>query len=89
MPAKPVIVVNSSVTLSAYMRPCAAAAFNLYIYRFFLLFQQGKGIFVHTTDTPAMMRQTRHAMSHIRLYPTEGITNMLSNLARSLSHIEE
>jgi hypothetical protein len=52
-------------------------------------FQQGKGIFVHTTDTPAMMRQTRHAMSHIRLYPTEGITNMLSNLARSLSHIEE
>lgn len=52
-------------------------------------FQQGKGIFVHTTNSSAMMQQARHSMSHIKYFPSEGISNMLSSLAHSLSHIEE
>jgi hypothetical protein len=52
-------------------------------------FQQGQDIFVHSTNSSAMMWQTRHSLSNFRYYPAEGITNFFTTFTHSLSHIEE
>lgn len=52
-------------------------------------FQQGSDIFVHSTNSTAMMWHVRQSLRHFRLYPSEGLTNLFSSFAHSLSHIEE
>lgn len=52
-------------------------------------FQQGSDIFVHSTNSTAMMWHVRQSLRHFRLFPSEGLTNLFSSFAHSLSHIEE
>ncbi len=52
-------------------------------------FKQGKDIFIHTTNSSAMMWHVQHSARYFRYYPTESVTNFFAAFAHSLSHIEE
>ena len=52
-------------------------------------FQQGNDIFVHATNSSAMMWHVRQSARHFTYYPLESFTNFFASLAHSLSHIEE
>lgn len=52
-------------------------------------FTQGESIFVRSSDSNAMMWHVKHSARYMRYYPTEAVTNFLSNFAHSMSHIEE
>ena len=52
-------------------------------------FQQGKEIFVHATNSSAMMWHVRHSARYFKYYPSESITNFFTSFTHSLSHIEE
>lgn len=52
-------------------------------------FSQGKDIFVHTSNSSAMLWQVRRTAKYFRFYPTESLTNFFTTFAHSLSHIEE
>lgn len=52
-------------------------------------FTQGKSIFVRSSDSDAMFWHVKHSAKYMQYYPSEAVTNFLSNFAHSLSHIEE
>ena len=52
-------------------------------------FQQGRGVFVHASNTSAMLWHVRHSARYFRYYPAETFTNFFANFARSLEYIEE
>ena len=52
-------------------------------------FTQGKSVFVRSNDSDAMMWHFKQSARYMHYYPSEAFTNFLSNLAHSLSHIEE
>lgn len=52
-------------------------------------FSQGKNIFVHTSNSSAMLWHVRRSAKYFRYYPAETITNFFTSFAHSLSHIEE
>lgn len=52
-------------------------------------FSQGKDIFVHSSNSSAMIGHVQRSVSSFRYYPQESITNFISSFLRSLSHIEE
>lgn len=53
-------------------------------------FQQGENnIFVHNSNSMAMLWYIRHSARYFKYYPSESITNFFSSFAHSLSHIEE
>ena len=52
-------------------------------------FSQGKDIFVHTSNSQAMLWHVRRSAKFFRYYPAETVTNFFTAFAHSLSHIEE
>ena len=52
-------------------------------------FAQGKNIFVHTSNSQAMLWHVRRSARYFKYYPTETFTNFFASFAHSLSHIEE
>jgi len=52
-------------------------------------FSQGKDIFVHTSNSSAMLWHVRRSAKYFRYYPSETMTNFFTTFAHSLSHIEE
>ena len=52
-------------------------------------FSQGKDIFVHTSNSSAMLWHVRRSAKYLRYYPSEAVTNFFTSFAHSLSHIEE
>ena len=52
-------------------------------------FSQGKDIFVHTSNSSAMMWSVRRSAKFFSYYPAETLTNFVTSFAHSLSHIEE
>ena len=52
-------------------------------------FEQGKDIFVHTSNSQAMLWHVRRSAKYFRYYPAETLTNFITSFAHSLSHIEE
>ena len=52
-------------------------------------FSQGKNIFVHTSNSSAMLWHVRRSAKYFRYYPSETVTNFFTTFAHSLSHIEE
>lgn len=52
-------------------------------------FTQGENIFVHTKNSNTLMWQIKNSTRYMKYYPTETVTNLFSNFAHSLSHIEE
>lgn len=52
-------------------------------------FSQGKDIFVHTSNSSAMLWHVRRSAKYFKYYPTEATTNFFTSFAHSLSHIEE
>ncbi|UKK47006.1 nucleotidyltransferase family protein [Prevotella sp. E9-3] len=52
-------------------------------------FKQGKDIFIHASNSSAMMGQVRRSVRYFKFYPSESITNFFSSFTHSLSHIEE
>lgn len=52
-------------------------------------FSQGKDIFVHTSNSSAMLWHVRRSAKFFKYYPTETLTNFFASFAHSLSHIEE
>ena len=52
-------------------------------------FQQGEDIFVHATNSSAMMWHVQHSARYLKYYPAESITNFVVSFIHSLSHIEE
>ena len=52
-------------------------------------FSQGKDIFVHTSNSSAMMWSVRRSAKYFKYYPAETMTNFFTSFAHSLSHIEE
>ena len=52
-------------------------------------FSQGKNIFVHTSNSQAMLWHVRRSAKFFRYYPAETVTNFFTAFAHSLSHIEE
>lgn len=52
-------------------------------------FEQGGDVFVHASNSAAMLWQARRSMHYFRYCPTESVTNILTSFARSLSQIEE
>jgi hypothetical protein len=52
-------------------------------------FQQGKDIFVHTSNSQAMLWHVRRSIKFFKYYPSETFTNFFASFAHSLSHIEE
>lgn len=52
-------------------------------------FLQGKDIFIHASNSSAMMGQVRRSVKYFKFYPSESITNFFSSFTHSLSHIEE
>ena len=52
-------------------------------------FSQGKNIFIHTSNTSAMLWHVRRSAKCLSYYPTETVTNFFTAFAHSLSHIEE
>ena len=51
--------------------------------------QTGDDIFVHTSNTRAMLWQARRSARYFSYYPSESISNLLASFARSLTDIEE
>ena len=54
-----------------------------------LRFTQGNDIFVHTSNSRAMLWQARRSARYFRYYPSESVSNLLASFARSLTDIEE
>ena len=54
-----------------------------------LRFTQGNDIFVHTSNSRAMLWQARRSARYFQYYPSESITNLLASFTRSLTDIEE
>lgn len=54
-----------------------------------LHFSQGNDIFVHTSNSKAMLWQAKRSARYFRYYPSESITNLFSAFAKSLTDIEE
>ena len=52
-------------------------------------FSQGKNIFVHTSNSQAMLWHVRRSARYFSYYPMEVTTNFFTAFAHSLSHIEE
>ncbi len=52
-------------------------------------FTQGKNIFVHNTNSGAMVWYIRHSTRYFKYYPKETATSFVSSFIHSLSHIEE
>ena len=52
-------------------------------------FSQGKNIFVHTSNSSAMLWHVRRSAKYFKYYPSETLTNFFTSFAHSLSHIEE
>jgi len=52
-------------------------------------FSQGKDIFVHTSNSQAMLWHVRRSAQYLKYYPSEAMTNFFTSFAHSLSHIEE
>lgn len=52
-------------------------------------FSQGKDIFVHTSNSSAMLWHVRRSAKFFKYYPAETMTNFFTSFAHSLSHIEE
>ncbi|MBQ3632523.1 MAG: hypothetical protein II949_15040 [Prevotella sp.] len=52
-------------------------------------FEQSGDIFVHASNSSAMLWQARRSMHYFRYCPAESVTNILTSFARSLSQIEE
>jgi hypothetical protein len=52
-------------------------------------FSQGKNIFVHTSNSRAMLWHIRRSTHYFRYFPLETVTNFFTTFAHSLSHIEE
>ena len=52
-------------------------------------FSQGKDIFVHTSNSSAMLWSVRRSAKYFSYYPAETLTNFVTSFAHSLSHIEE
>ena len=52
-------------------------------------FSQGKNIFVHSSNSQAMLWHVRRSAKYFRYYPAETVTNFFTSFAHSLSHIEE
>jgi len=52
-------------------------------------FSQGKNIFVHTSNSSAMLWHVRRSAKYFSYYPSETMTNFFTTFAHSLSHIEE
>ena len=52
-------------------------------------FSQGKDIFVHTSNSSAMLWSVRRSAKYFSYYPAETLTNFFASFAHSLSHIEE
>lgn len=52
-------------------------------------FSQGKNIFVHTSNSSAMLWHVRRSAKYFKYYPSETMTNFFTSFAHSLSHIEE
>ena len=54
-----------------------------------LLLISGEDIFVHASNSSAMMWHVRQSARNFRYYPSESFTNFFASIAHSLSHIEE
>lgn len=54
-----------------------------------LHFSQGNDIFVHTSNSKAMLWQAKRSARFFRYYPSESITNLFFAFAKSLTDIEE
>lgn len=54
-----------------------------------LRFSQGKNIFVHTSNTSAIVWNARRSARFFRYCPPSSITQLFSSFARSLTNIEE
>lgn len=52
-------------------------------------FSQGKNLFVHTSNSQAMLWHVRRSARYFKYYPNETFTNFFVSFAHSLSHIEE
>lgn len=52
-------------------------------------FEQGKGVFVHASNMPAMLWHVKQSAKYFRYYPSESLANLMTSFARSLSGIEE
>jgi len=52
-------------------------------------FKQGKDIFVHASNSSAMIGQVQRSASNFKYFPQESITNFITSFLHSLSHIEE
>ena len=52
-------------------------------------FSQAGDIFIHTSNTRAMLWQARRSARYFSYYPAESISNLLASFARSLTDIEE
>lgn len=52
-------------------------------------FQQGRGVFVHASNTSAILWHLQHSAHYFRYYPAETFTNFFANFAHSLEYIEE
>lgn len=51
--------------------------------------QNGNDIFIHTSNSRAMLWQASRSAQYFRYYPSESITTLLYSFARSLTDIEE
>ncbi len=51
--------------------------------------QAGDDIFIHTSNTRAMLWQARRSARYLKYYPSESIANLLDSFAHSLTDIEE
>ena len=52
-------------------------------------FEQGSDVFVHASNSAAMLWQARRSMHYFRYCPAESVANILTSFGRSLSQIEE
>jgi len=52
-------------------------------------FTEGKGIFMHNSNSGAMLWRLNHSARCFKYYPKESVTNLMAAFAHSLSHIEE
>lgn len=51
--------------------------------------QKGNAIFVHASNTSALMWHARRSARFMKYYPSESITNFFTSFTRSLTNIEE
>lgn len=51
--------------------------------------QDSDSIFVHNSNTSAMLSHVRRSARYFRYYPSESLTNFFASFVHSLSHIEE